>query len=344
MATPTAEPQLKLPQLPTRELGLSNVPAFPIDPAGMLDTLIKLSIRFKQREQALEGLSRTYTIGGRSARAREFLFGDVSLGAKETEQVEHLRGLLKGNTLQIIPTIVEAITSQTESMATPGGELTTLPLDDPRQWSISWTTFPDVQALGAPHLDEWAATVDVTQPDKATEAFWPMIATYGRAYNLLLAEKVRETGEWRELFGGAWTPALDAAADAGLLYVIDMRIYEELDPQVVAGVTRFTPSTVVVMVQDPTTKAMTPELIRVAGGDNEPTVFSRQSATTTAAAWVYALQAAKVGVTVFGIWLGHVYQLHLVTAAMVMTMFENLSPQNPVYRLLEPQSSYLIPF
>ena len=29
---------------------------------------------------------------------------------------------------------------------------------------------------------------------------------------------------------------------------------------------------------------------------------------------------------------------------MVMTMFENLSPRNPVYRLLEPQSSYVIPF
>jgi hypothetical protein len=186
--------------------------------------------------------------------------------------------------------------------------------------------------------------VDVTQPQKATEAFWPMIATYGRSYNLLLPRKVHDTGQWRDLFGGAWTPALDAAADAGTLYVIDLRIYETLKPQVVAGVTRFTPSSVTVMVQDPATKAMTPELIRVAGGDNEPTVFSRQDSTTTASAWVYALQAAKVGVTVFGIWLGHVYQWHLVTAAMVMTMFENLSPRNPVYRLLEPQSKYVIPF
>ena len=344
MATPTVDPKIKLPQLPTRELDLMNVPAFPIDTAGMVDTLFRLSIRFKQRDQALQGLSRTYTIGGKTARAREFLFGHESLDAKEAAQLKHLGGLLKGNTLEIVPTIVDSITSQTESKATPGGELTTLALDDPRQWSISWTTFPDVQSLGAPQLDEWAATVDVTQPDKATEAFWPMIATYGRAYNLLLPEKVHDAGQWREVFGGAWTPALDAAADAGTLYVIDLRIYETLEPQVVAGVTRFTPSTVVVMVQDPKTKAMTPELIRVAGGDNEPTVFSRQGSTTTASAWVYALQAAKVGITVFGIWLGHVYQLHLVTAAMVMTMFENLSPKNPVYRLIEPQSSYVIPF
>ena len=344
MATPTVDPKIKLPQLPTRELDLMNVPAFPIDTAGMVDTLFRLSMRFKQRDQALQGLSRTYTIGGRTARAREFLFGHESLHEKEAAQLKHLGGVLKGNTLEIVPTIVESITSQTESKATPGGELTTLALDDPRQWSISWTTFPDVQSLGAPQLDEWAATVDVTQPDKASAAFWPMIATYGRAYNLLLPEKVQDARQWREVFGGAWTPALDLAADAGTLYVIDLRIYETLEPQVVAGVTRFTPSTVVVMVQDPETKAMTPELIRVAGGDNQPTVFSRQGSTTTASAWVYALQAAKVGITVFGIWLGHVYQLHLVTAAMVMTMFENLSPKNPVYRLLEPQSSYVIPF
>ena len=73
----------------------------------MLDTLFRLSIRFKQREQALQGLSKTYTIGGKTARAREFLFGHESLDAKEAAQLEHLRGLLKGNTLEIVPTIVD---------------------------------------------------------------------------------------------------------------------------------------------------------------------------------------------------------------------------------------------
>ena len=145
------------------------------------------------------------------------------------------------------------------------------------------------------------------------------------------------------LFGSAWTPALDAAAKAGLLYVIDFRIYETLQPQKVAGIPRFTPSTVTVLVQNPATKALTPELVRVAGGNNEPKVFSRQG-STTASAWVYALQAAKVSVTVFGVWLGHVYQWHIVTAAMVMTMFDNLSANHPVRKLLEPQSSYVIPF
>ena len=197
-----------------------------------------------------------------------------------------------------------------------GDDLTALALDDPKQWSMSWTTLPEVFTSALSQLDEWAATVDVTQPDKATEAFFPMIARYGLAFNLILPKKVRdlEVGTWRTLFGSAWTPALDAAAKAGLLYVIDFRIYETLQPQKVAGIPRFTPSTVTVLVQDPTTKALTPELVRVAGGNNEPKVFSRQG-STTASAWVYALQAAKVSVTVFGIWLGHVYQWHIVTAA-----------------------------
>jgi hypothetical protein len=226
-----------------------------------------------------------------------------------------------------------------------GDDLTTLSLDDPKQWSIGWTTFPDVGTLGLPHLNEWAATVDVTQPDKATEAFFPTIARYGRSYNLILPKKAQspDVGTWRDLFGSAWTLALDAAAKADLLYVIDLRIYETLQLQKVAGFPRFTPSTITVLVQDAATKALTPELIRVAGGDNQPKTFSRQGSTTPSA-WVYALQAAKVSVTVYGIWLGHVYQWHIIIAAMVMTMFENLSANHPVRKLLEPQSSYLIPF
>jgi hypothetical protein len=142
MATSTMEPQIKLSQLPARDLGFKNAPAFPIDVAGMLDTLFRLSIRFKHREQALQGLSKTYTIGGKTARAYDFLIGHASLEAKEQAQLQALREQLGHNTLEIVPTIVEIIASQTKSAATPGGELTQLPLDDPRQFSVSWTTFP----------------------------------------------------------------------------------------------------------------------------------------------------------------------------------------------------------
>ena len=341
--------EIKIPQLPLRQHGLTHVPAVPLDFVGMLDTLLKLGGKVKQREQALQGLSKTITIGGTTAPAYAFLFGGEAADTNEAAALEGIRAFLNRNPLGILSSLVDKLKAQEDKLVreapTGGDNLTGRSLDDPKQWSMGWTTFPDAYTLGLPHLNEWAATLDVTQPDKATEAFFPTIARYGRSYNLILTKKVKisDVAPWRDLFGSAWTPALDAAADAGLLYVIDLRIYETLKPQQVGGFTRFTPSTVTVLVQDAVTKALTPELIRVAGGGNTPKIFGRRG-STTASAWLYALQAAKVSVTVYGIWIGHVYHWHLVTAAMLMTMFENLSAKNPVRKLLEPQSSYLIPF
>jgi hypothetical protein len=343
--------QFKLPQLRLRELGLKNVPAVPVDIAAMLDTLVKLGIREKQCEQAYQGLSRTFTIAGRTDRAHAFLFGKQTAAANRAAARASLQAFLSSDPLGIsLGALAERLKEQDEALphetnGSAGDPLTALPLDDPRQWSMSWTTFPDVYSAGAPRLEEWAATVDVTQPDKATAAFFPTIAREALAYNLLLLKKVdgAEVRTWRKFFGTDWTAALDAAAQAGLLYVIDLRIYETLQPHYVAGSPRFTPSTVVVLVQDSATKALRPELIRVAGGGNRPKIFGRRGSTTPSA-WVYALQAAKVSLTVYGIWIGHVYHWHIVTAAMQMTMFASLSKTHPVRRLLEPQSSYLIPF
>jgi Lipoxygenase len=341
--------EVKLLQLPLRELGLKYVPAIPVDIGGMADTVPRLVLRIKQREQALQGLSRTFTIGGKTARAFNFLYGNGEADKRAAAARGASQAFLARDPSEIVAGLVQQLRQPHDELAliaVGGGDpLTKLALDDPRQYSIGWTTFPDVYSAGLPLLEEWAATLDVAQPDKATAAFFPTIARYGPTFNGILLRKIQssDVGEWRDLFGEAWTPALDAAARAGLLYVIDLRIYETLEPQAVAGIPRFTPSTVTVLVQDQATKALTPELVRVAGGDNEPKVFSRQD-STTASAWVYALQAAKASVTVFGIWLGHVYQWHIVTAAMVMTMFENLSAGHPVRRLLEPQSNFLIPF
>ena len=56
--------EIKIPQLPLLEHGLTNVPAIPLDIVGMIDTPLKLGTKVKQREQALQGLTRTITIGG----------------------------------------------------------------------------------------------------------------------------------------------------------------------------------------------------------------------------------------------------------------------------------------
>jgi hypothetical protein len=59
---------------------------------------------------------------------------------------------------------------------------------------------------------------------------------------------------------------------------------------------------------------------------------------------LYALQAAKTAVMVWGIWCGHVYRLHIVTTAMVMTMTQKLSENHSIRRVLDRQSKHVIGF
>ena len=194
---------VKMPRLPLGELGFKYIPAVPVDPGGVGDTLFKLAVRLKQREQPLQGLSKTFTIGGSTARAYNFLFGPEAAVEKQLAAHESLRGALSRDPSALVRILVGALNQQPEE-ATPGGvrggdDSTALALDDPKQWSMSWTTLPEVFTSALPHLDEWAATVDVTQPDKATDAFFPTIARYGLAFNLILPKKVRdhEVGTWR---------------------------------------------------------------------------------------------------------------------------------------------------
>ena len=140
MATRTADVSaqaspIKLPRLPVRELGFENVPAVPVDVPGMVNTLFRLGIRLKQREQALQGLSKTFTIGGSTARAYDFLFGHEAPDAKEAAEHERLRGLLNRNTLELLPAIVESIKAQDAQTLRPGSadRLTRRSLDDPRR-------------------------------------------------------------------------------------------------------------------------------------------------------------------------------------------------------------------
>ena len=208
---------------------------------------------------------------------------------------------------------------------------------------MSWTTYPDVYSSGAPHLPDW--TESLTDADTATRQFWPMIARHGIAFNLIVPERVTaaRARELRHRFQIPWTQALRRANAAGNLYAIDMSRFEALQPQTVGGDVRFTPATVTLLTRDPRTKTLTPVAIVVAGYRGRGrSVFTRANATD--GAWLYALQAAKTSIAVFGIWLGHVYHWHIVTAAMQMTMLNTLPASHPVYQLLAPQSKYLIPF
>src|SRR5882672_2246588 len=91
--------EIKIPQLPLREHGLTNVPAIPLDFVGMKDTLLKLAVKVKQREQAVQGLSRTITIGGSTAPAYAFLFGHEAPETKAAAALERVRSFLNRNPL-----------------------------------------------------------------------------------------------------------------------------------------------------------------------------------------------------------------------------------------------------
>jgi hypothetical protein len=107
----------KLPQLRLRELGLKNVPAVPVDIAAMLDTLLKLGIREKQCEQAYQGLSRTFTIAGRTDRAHAFLFGKQTAAANRTAARTSLQAFLSSNPSGIsLDALAERLKEQDEAL------------------------------------------------------------------------------------------------------------------------------------------------------------------------------------------------------------------------------------
>ncbi|MGH7291674.1 MAG: lipoxygenase family protein, partial [Myxococcota bacterium] len=123
----------------------------------------------------------------------------------------------------------------------------------------------------------------------------------------------------------------------------DLRRFAALQPQTADGAVRFTPATVTLLRRDPRSGDLRPIAVLVSGHDGAGRqVYTRPGATDDA--WLYALLAAKTSITVFGIWLGHVYQWHLVTAAMQMTLLNTLTPDHPIHQLLGPQSKYLIAF
>ena len=145
------------------------------------------------------------------------------------------------------------------------------------------------------------------------------------------------------MFGDAWGPEDDDARAAGLLWVIDLSIFEGVATQRVGDGERFCPATITLLRQDAASKNLEPVAVRVSGeGGRDAKVFARRAASESA--WLYAVQAAKASVGVYGIWLGHVYHWHIPTAAMQMTMYNSLPENHDLYRLLEPQSRYLIEF
>lgn len=335
----------KLPlNLPRHQL--EAIPAIPVSLLEAAETLEKLAGREEATKQAKSSLNRQYRIAGQVATGYQFMYEPTPIAGKHTSDArrERLRGLAK-NFAQLTKEVFDELI-QAEKQAPPSAPpptLQTLSLETPEQWAMSWPTFPDVYQAGAPHLAKWSASL--SDATAATEQFWPTFAQYGLVYNLLILQKVQraQIDALKTLFQTVWTPEWEALYAAGRLYVIDLSIFATLPPQTVKGFERFTPSTVTLLQQDANTKAITPIAVHVAGYNNSTSQLYTPT-TATPSAWLYALQAAKTSITVYGIWLGHVYHWHIVTAAMQMTMYNTLPETHPLYQLLAPQSKYLIGF
>jgi hypothetical protein len=305
-------PSLYVSKLPFREQGYVNLPAIPFwadkdgkpDPTHVASTLAGLQKREAKAKSAYDGLDLHYTIGGQTKKAYEFLYG-------------------------------------TPPPAAAPSPLTKLALDEAHQYTLPWTNhqqvYADSQGLKGPFADT------LTDKDVATRSFWPTIAYFGLPYNLLVLSKVSEAraAVLADVFGEVWVAEdADTAVAAGLVYEIDMSILTSVGSFTAPDkTTRFTPGTLTVLKQDRTHKTLTPFGISLMTSDGTRRVYNYGDN-----AWLYALQAVKTSITVWGIWIGHVYHWHIVTAAMQMTMYNKLPPGHKLWPLLIQQSQSLIDF
>ena len=347
-----------------------NGPALP-RPQGddgleeVIDTVGTLIARNQNLIQAKDGLSIEYTLRGITATAERFLFGseDQVEGAallrvlltyveaflsrlfpdnahrdRIASAFSELRGTLE---LRAARPFVKLPRTDSSPASSRAEDYSAFTLETPDQFTIGWTTFQDLFRHGYPHVDEYVQAL--TDPEAATRQFWPMIRSSALPFDLFVLRKLNAAtvADYRTNFGTGWLGQYDDLLSASNLYGIDMTVFSGLAPESLSDNTvRFTPNTMVLLTMDGK-KNLTPIAVYVADPQD---VNNAQTYTPTSPAWIYALTAVKTSMTVYGIWLGHVYTQHLVTAAMIMTGVNTLPPTNIIYQLLAPQSNYLVAF
>ena len=318
--------------------GFKNIPLIPIP--GFVDfaeTVGNLYSRSKQIIPAVDGLTNKYTINGKTATAKEFMFNT----SKQDAVFEELRKSLDENkfkkAIESLLGDMDQITKSSEDVSKE--PLTAMSLDSSEQWAMSWTNYGNIFYRSKEFLEKFSLTIE--NIDDANREFWPTIAKYGLGYNLIVLEKIRtnQLSEIQSIFKEIWTDDMKKLADEGLLYFIDMRIFGTLNSKKVDGFERFTPSTVTLLQQNPDTKELIPVAVKVSKPNVDGYVYTKSSKS-----WLYALQAAKTSITVFGIWIGHVYKWHIIAAAMIDTMKDKIPESHPIQKLISPQSKYVIPF
>lgn len=132
----------QIPHLPIKAF-FPNLPAIPADLAGMAETLVRLGLRSEQVIQAKQGLTRLFTIDGRTETGYAFLYGDTNAAAKTTAWTELEKNLRTDPEQVVTERIVKPIREKKGPRPLQlAGTPDALSLEQPEQFSISWTSFP----------------------------------------------------------------------------------------------------------------------------------------------------------------------------------------------------------
>src|SRR5262249_17362943 len=157
------------------------------------------ALRSQQALQSKQSLAHPFTIDGQTRTAYEFLFGNTATAAEAEvlrELAESWRRYPKRATAKLQRNLGRRSDAGHAPAAAPSRE-------QPEQFSIGWTYFPNVYEAGRPHLAAWASAL--TDVESATRQFWPMIVRHGFGYNLIIPERVvgARAGALRSVFGAA---------------------------------------------------------------------------------------------------------------------------------------------
>ena len=342
-------------------------PALPV-PAGahtadeIASIVSRMLARGQYLMQAQDALSVTYTLQGITATAERFTLGTAS----HVQRADALRAIYTvvqnffarsglGYELEtrVLPELESLASTIAHWLPAPltrpdpvqpdesGADYSAFALEDMRQFAMGWTALEDVFRRAYPRLGEFVRAA--TDAQAATDQFWPILSGTALPFNLLVLQRLTagNAEPFRTRFGPAWTAEIAALLGQGRLYGIDMTIFAGLAPQDLPnGTTRSTPSTMALLAMGDD-GAPRPIATYVADPQNGT---NAQVYGPSSPAWIYSLLAVKTSLAVHGIWLGHVYTLHIVTAAMQMALWDTLPPDHILFQMLAPQSRFTIAF
>jgi hypothetical protein len=337
----------KINRLPVQDIGLTNLVAVPylLTMSEPLHTLLRIGLKQVEILPATHGLSDSYTINGITATGYEFMYGNRFVQAV-SQVINAVRHALETDGEGTIKSICKPDSAPPSPAGTPppaDQSSLTVSLDSPEQFAMAWTHHENINELAQHYLPAFVSTL--TSADEATKRFWPTLADFSLGHNLIILEKIQGplVEKVKNLFGDVWTAeGMEALGNQGRLYALDMTIFECLSVPTDNPSGRYTHSTFTVLRRNAETKTLEPIAIWISGKnvDGRPRIYTRAKASPSA--WLYALQAAKVSITVYAIFLRHVYLWHVVPSTMQMTMHNTLPSSHPIYQLLAPQSKYTI--